>query len=634
MKKLFTLISIIALCNVVFAQTQRMVLTEEFTQASCPPCASANPTYNAMCDANPTKLIGLHYQVSWPGSDPMNAENATQVATRVSYYAVSGVPDSKLDGSTDVYPSSLTQAQIDNRYAVPAPFALAPTHVISADYDSIYITISITAAQAYTAASTLKLHVAVVERDINFTSAPGSNGELDFHWVMRRMLPSDQGTTLGSSWTNGQNQVVNLASPLPWYIRNVNQIGVVAFLQETTSKAVQQAAYSVPLTALPSNDASVTAITGLPAASCNTSVTPSVTIKNTGSTTMTSATISYQFDVATNWYYNLANTFTWNGSLAVNATAVVPIPTTVLSAGPHTFRVSATSPNGAVDINPNNSYRSSSFSIFPTVGGPTPIAEGYQAATFPPTNWVLNNTDNGYTWTRVTTAGGHGNSSACAKMDFFNSPSGQIDELYLPALDLSNTSQNVRLIWDHAYAQYQTENDRLQVQVSTNCGTSWVDLFNKAGTTLMTHAAQTTAFTPAAADWRDDTVSLDSYRGFNDVLIKFKATSNYGNNLYVDDINLAYYTTVGVNEISSTSGVDVYPNPSRGEVNVSYNFNKAQNLTVTVSNVLGSTVQSFSLNNVSSGVLPIDMKDAAKGSYFVTIRSNDGTVTKKISIVD
>ncbi len=634
MKKLFTLISIIALSNVVFAQTQRMVLTEEFTQASCPPCASANPTYNAICDANPTKLIGLHYQVSWPGSDPMNAENAAQVATRVSYYAVSGVPDSKLDGSTTVYPSSLTQTMIDNRYAVSSPFFLTPTHVISADFDSIYITVDIQAAQAYTSPSTLKLHVAVVERDINFTSAPGSNGELDFHWVMRRMLPSDQGTTLGSSWTNGQTQQVVLSSPLPWYIRNVNEIGVVAFIQETTSKIVQQAAYSAPLTAQPSNDASATAITGITAASCNTSITPSVTIKNLGSSTMTSATIYYQFDAATNWYYNLANSTPWSGSLAVNATASVPLPTTNLSSGPHTFKVMVVSPNGAVDVNPNNSYRGSSFSIFPTIGGPTPIVEGYQTATFPPTNWVLNNVDNGYTWARVTNAGGFGNSTSSAKMDFYNSPSGQVDEMYLPALDLSNTSQNVRLIWDHAYCQYQTENDRLQVQVSTNCGTNWTDLFNKAGATLSTKVAQTTAFTPTAADWRYDTVSLDSYRGFNDVLLKFKATSNYGNNLYVDDINLAYFTTVGVTEINSSSSVDVYPNPSRGEVNVSYNFSKAQNLTVTVSNVLGSSIQSFNLNNVSTGILPIDMKDAAKGAYFVTIRSNDGTVTKKISIID
>jgi hypothetical protein len=635
MKKLFTLVSIIALCNIVFAQTQRMVLTEEFTQASCPPCASANPTYNAMCDANPTKLIGLHYQVSWPGVDPMNAENATQVATRVSYYGVTGVPDSKLDGSTTVYPSSLTQAQIDGRYATPAPFALTVSHSISSDFDSIYITVNIQAAQAFTAASALKLHVAVVERDINFTTAPGTNGELDFHWVMRRMLPSEQGTALGSSWTNAQSQVVTLSSLLPWYLRNVNQIGVVAFIQETTSKAVHQAAYSAPLTAQPTNDASTTAITGITTASCNTSVTPSVTIKNLGSTTMTSAVISYDYDVASNWYYAFTNSIPWSGSLAVNATASVPLPTASLTSGPHTLRVDVTSPNNAVDINPNNSLRSVSFSIFPTIGGPTPIVEGYQTATFPPTNWVLNNPDNGFTWSRYTAGGGFGNSTASAKMDFFSSASGQVDELYMPALDLSNTSQNVRLVFDHAYAQYTTENDKLEVQISTNCGASWTSLFNKAGALLSTHAAVgNMAFAPTAADWRYDTVSLDTYRGFNDVLLKFKATSNYGNNLYVDDINLDYYTTLGVPVISASSSVDVYPNPSRGEVNVTYNFNKAQNLTVTVSNVLGSTVQSFNLNNVTTGVLPIDMKTAAKGAYFISIRSNDGTVTKKISIID
>src|SRR5437763_16692955 len=127
MKKILLLAACALFVTHAFPQTQRMVLSEEFTQASCPPCASANPTYNAMCDANPTKLIGLHYQVSWPGSDPMNAENAAQVATRVSYYGVTGVPDSKLDG-VDVYPSSLTQAQIDAEYAVASPFTLTATH--------------------------------------------------------------------------------------------------------------------------------------------------------------------------------------------------------------------------------------------------------------------------------------------------------------------------------------------------------------------------------------------------------------------------------------------------------------------------------------------------------------------------
>jgi hypothetical protein len=425
-----------------------------------------------------------------------------------------------------------------------------------------------------------------------------------------------------------------LSSPLPWYLRNVNQIGVVAFIQETTSKAVHQAAYSAPLSAQPTNDASTTAITGITTASCNTSVTPSVTIKNLGSTTMTSAVLSYDYDVASNWYYTLSNTIPWSGSLAVNGTTSVALPTATLASGPHTLRVNVISPNGAADINPNNSLRSVSFSIFPTIGGPTPIVEGYQAATFPPTNWVLNNPDNGFTWSRYA-VGGFGNSSYSAKMDFYSSASGQIDELYMPALDLSNTTQNVRLIFDHAYAQYTTENDKLEVQVSTNCGTSWTSLFNKAGANLMTHAAVgNMAFVPTAADWKYDTVSLDTYRGNADVLLKFKATSNYGNNLYVDDINLSYYSTLSVQEINSVSAVQVYPNPSKGDVKIDYNFSTPQNVTVTVSNVLGSVVQSHTLNNVSAGTLSINMNDAAKGTYFVTVRSNNGVVTRKISIVD
>jgi len=56
----------------------------------------------------------------------------------------------------------------------------------------------------------------------------------------------------------------------------------------------------------------------------------------------------------------------------------------------------------------------------------------------------------------------------------------------------------------------------LQIAVRTGL------LFSQSGAALSTHIAQTAAFTPVAADWRYDTVSLDSYRGFNDVLLKFK----------------------------------------------------------------------------------------------------------------
>src|SRR5258706_16343823 len=76
MKKIFTLIvSVIFVYTLSYGQSQRLVLCEEFTQASCPPCAAQNPAYNTLLNANPTKVVAIKHQTSWPGVDPMNAQN-------------------------------------------------------------------------------------------------------------------------------------------------------------------------------------------------------------------------------------------------------------------------------------------------------------------------------------------------------------------------------------------------------------------------------------------------------------------------------------------------------------------------------------------------------------------------------
>ena len=54
----------------ITAQPTRLVLFEEFTQASCGPCASQNPAFNALLAANSAKAISIKYQTSWPGVDP------------------------------------------------------------------------------------------------------------------------------------------------------------------------------------------------------------------------------------------------------------------------------------------------------------------------------------------------------------------------------------------------------------------------------------------------------------------------------------------------------------------------------------------------------------------------------------
>lgn len=640
MKKILALIIVLVQGSVAFSQTQRLVLAEEFTQASCPPCATHNPPYHALLDANPTKIIGLTYQVNWPGTDPMNLENPTQVATRVTYYGVSGVPHGIIDGSDIVNdcgywtgaPLCLSQADINAAYAVPSPFTLTASHTISADYDSIFITVEIAAVQALTATSSLRAHVAIIEREIHFTSAPGNNGETDFPWVMRRMLPGPTGTTLASSWTNGQTQTLTFASPLPWYLRNVNQIGVVAFIQESNAtKTVHQAAYSAPLAPVPAvNDASITVLT-VPLVSCN-PVNATVALRNAGTATLTSAVIEYQFDAVTNWFYNLSDSYAWSGSLAPGGVLMVNLPPATLTPGQHKLSVNVTMPNGNIDLNPNNSIKhSTNFLVFSNSGTSTPVMQGFESATFPPADWVLNNPAEVATWTRFPNVGGFGNSATSARMYFYTSASGQVDELFLPTADMQWVQPGITLTFSVAYAQKTTQNDRLQVMVSTNCGQSWAIVYDESGTSLSTHAPYNSGlWVPTAADWRADTVNLDSYAGNGNVLIKFKAISANGNNLYLDDVNLQFVT--GINQPDISNEVDVYPNPSDGIINLNLDFDGTHNVTVNVYNSLGELVAAKDIGSTSGGLYTMNLSTLASGNYVVQVLSEKGSTLRKITI--
>ncbi|TND09926.1 MAG: hypothetical protein FD123_608 [Bacteroidetes bacterium] len=249
MKKLYATLALASLVSLAGAQSQRLVLVEEFTQASCGPCAAANPQFNTLLNANMNKAVALKYQVSWPGVDPMNAQYPT-ISSRANYYSVSSVPYALMDGvavtgsSYPGYPNNLNQAGVNTGYAVTSPFDLAVEHTLNAAQDSIFITVHATATQASNFAYP-RLHTVLIEKHINFTTAPGSNGETDFYNVVRRMLPTPAGRTLVNNWTVGQDTILTYAVAIPSYIYDINELAVVSFIQDNGTKQVQQAGFSI-----------------------------------------------------------------------------------------------------------------------------------------------------------------------------------------------------------------------------------------------------------------------------------------------------------------------------------------------------------------------------------------------------
>lgn len=251
MKKIYAILACGLLSFTVNAQSQRLVLVEEFTQASCGPCAAANPSFNALLNNNAGKCISIKYQTSWPGVDPMNAQYPAAVSARVNYYNCNSVPFAAMDGvpvtgsSYVGAPGNLTTTKINTAYAVSSPFTINVSHYLSNDEDSIFISATVTATQAYTAVNYPRCHIVLVEKHIDFASPPGSNGETDFYMVCRRMYPSQTGTSMPLTWANGDDSTVTIKAAIPSYIYDIDQLAVVCFVQDNGTKEVLQAGYSI-----------------------------------------------------------------------------------------------------------------------------------------------------------------------------------------------------------------------------------------------------------------------------------------------------------------------------------------------------------------------------------------------------
>lgn len=75
MKKLiplFLLVAVVATMNLNDAYAaKRWVLIEEFTNASCGPCASQNPGFHNYLQKNMNNVIPIVHRTSWPGADVM-----------------------------------------------------------------------------------------------------------------------------------------------------------------------------------------------------------------------------------------------------------------------------------------------------------------------------------------------------------------------------------------------------------------------------------------------------------------------------------------------------------------------------------------------------------------------------------
>ena len=489
-------------------------------------------------------------------------------------------------GASNDNPSSLNSGIISAAQSQTSAFSVSMSSTWDVTYSALNLSVTILATANFTSTGLLVFRTVMVENEINFNSPPGTNNEKKFKNVVVAAFPTLQnGISMAPTWSVNQSQTFTLNCQLPNYVRDKSQIAFIGFVQDDGNKSIEQAAQT---SATPFID-DVKAISALaPSFSCTTNFTPGIILKNHGSNPIYSLAITPYIDGVSNVPIN------WTGTLAIGANATITgNPIAPLTSGGHLFSYSVTNVNGNSDYNEINNSESSPFYLVSAYSN-TQVAEQFATPLFPPINWGIINANKGPAWSPISIINGTSEVSGLGalKYDFFsNSIKGDVDELLLPPLNVGAlNASGIILNFDVAYAQYTNDDDRLDVMVSDNCGLNWVNVYSKSGSNLATGNAQTTAFTPNSNQWRKESILINGFN-FSNLLIKLVTLSDFGNNLYIDNLNLKEANPAGFKStLSKGIMLSINPNPAKDLLKLQINSQISQIAKVRLLNTIGQTV--------------------------------------------
>lgn len=328
--------------------------------------------------------------------------------------------------------------------------------------------------------------------------------------------------------------------------------------------------------------------------------------------------------VPTSWNW------TFPGGTPATSTDSVPV---IQYNTPGVYDVGLTVTNGSGSV-------TTSKTSFVTVNSTTATysntfySEGFEGTSIPNTDWnIRNQTPGGNTWVTTTSAAATGSKSVMITNT--STSDTYIDELISPSINMTAITVSHNLTFKVAFAQKaSTSADKLQVYVSTNCGLNWTLRYTKSGAALSTGGIQSSTFTPNASQWTEHLVSLSGYSGQTNLYIMFRFTSNGGNNVFIDDINLGGANSID-DGLANTIDFNVYPNPVEENSIISFNILNKQKVELKIYDILGREVSSLFNGYLSPGdhqYSIAEKSDLSPGVYVVTLCVDRQRFTKKLIV--
>lgn len=369
-------------------------------------------------------------------------------------------------------------------------------------------------------------------------------------------------------------------------------------------------------------------------------VSPSVNVFNVGNADVTSFTVEMRDPQG-----NVINTLDWSGNMPVFGATSVNLPMITLPSSMDVEFV-VINPNGMPDENMALNVETIEYKLIDSEA--TQINEAFENHTLPaeaPNNFLSTVPNNFATSIQASaftnpppSVGGFGMSTYSLLVNFYQwdpSNSASSGELIsINNLDLSNVASGA-LIFDRAGAMYTGgSTDRMIIEFREGCEGTWTQVDSKSGAALATVGAQEAFFVPAANNWVTDTVDISAFDGLQDVQMRFRFLTAYGNNLYLDNIRTASVISA-VQEVEALKELSIYPNPTSDMITIDFNLKSAEDLQIELTNMIGQRIMTIDQSNYQAGSNQIqqDLSSVPNGMYFVTFRKENQVSVQKINVI-
>jgi PKD repeat protein len=166
------------------------------------------------------------------------------------------------------------------------------------------------------------------------------------------------------------------------------------------------------------------------------------------------------------------------------------------------------------------------------------IIEDFEAGF--PADWTNDNWQEG--------AAGYASSASMYQDNWFNS--GRVPAFAsTPSLDLDVEATYIELSFYVAHANYSLTGlgaeEGLAIDVSTDCGVTWTEIWRKLDSDdppFYTSQNTSSTWLPDPGEWREEVINLTAYLGENNVRVRFHGISDWGNDTYIDDVQVRAIT--------------------------------------------------------------------------------------------